>query len=136
MPDLRERLKAGAALGRFVGTAEGRQHMRNNGYRPEWQIVLALPNDPIRDVLARAQTYKPPVVLAVWFEDKGRFGFCNVEPNKEVKPGSGDQFGGTATVGMLLELLDQQTKGELRFGLKDWSGFGARGFTPSVLATV
>ncbi|MEV0004340.1 hypothetical protein AB0H28_18945 [Micromonospora sp. NPDC050980] len=136
MPDLRERLKAGAALGRFVGTVKGRQYMRENGYRPDWKIVVALPDDPIRDVLDRAQVYQPPVVLAVWFEDKGRFGFCNVVPNKEVTPGSGDQFGGTATVGMLLALLDEQTKGELSFGLKDWSGFGARGFSPSLLNAV
>jgi hypothetical protein len=136
MPELRERVKAGAALGRFVGTAKGREYMRENGYSPDWQIIVALPDDPIREVLDRAQAYEPPVVLAVWFEDKGRFGFCNVEPAKEVQPGSGDQFGGTSTVGMLLQLLDQQSKGELRFGLKDWSGFGARGFTPSVLGSV
>jgi hypothetical protein len=130
MSDLRERTRAAAALGRFVGTAAGRSLMLSNGYTPAMETVIALPDDTISDVMDRVTAYKPPVLVAVWRETNDKFTFIHVAPGQELSAGSGDQFSGKATIGMLAELMDKQESGRLRFKLTEWAGYEARGLMP------
>jgi len=127
MSDLRDRTRAAAALGRFVGTAAGRSLMISNGYTPSMETVIALPDDTISDVMSRVTAYTPPVLIAVWREAMNKFSFIHVAPGQEISAGSGDQFSGKATIGMLAELMENQKSGRLRFKLTEWADYEARG---------
>ena len=123
----RARVRAAAALGRYLGTPAGRQGFSDNSYQSGTQIVLALETDPIRDVVARVVEHSPPVLVAVYLEGQDRFGFLDLAPGSAVEASSDDEIRGGGTVGMLFAMMEAQQAGQgLTFRVTDWDRFTVR----------
>jgi len=129
MPELlKERMQAARALAGFLATPTGRRVFATNGYHSGKDVLLAISEEPIESVLNRVTTYSPPVVVAVWFEEEKQLDFVELSPGQERAFLKGDQFGGHATIGMLLRLMDTEKKKSITFRLTEWNTYMAKGF--------
>jgi hypothetical protein len=131
-----KRLSAAGALGRFIGTQEGRSFLASNGYVSDIPIVVALPEDSIHEVVARAREHTPPVVIAVWSEQTGKLQFVQVDPGSP-SDATGDEFSGQAAIGMLMDLFGGEGRDKLTFRITDfdWDRYVARSFPAAGLVS-
>ncbi|MFC8732195.1 hypothetical protein ACFT5B_07035 [Luteimicrobium sp. NPDC057192] len=101
-----ERAVALRAFSRYIGSREGRDHMKLNGYVSETPVVVAHEDEAVSSVMSRVQkTGHIPVLVCVHFPARtADLEFIELrpasEPSREHLP-----TGGSSTIGMLVDFF-------------------------------
>ncbi|HEY0168889.1 MAG TPA: hypothetical protein VGB75_17725 [Jatrophihabitans sp.] len=97
MSDRRDdRLRAGRALARHLGTPEGRELFQQNRVRNSDALLLVLDSDSTREVYQRIvkEVPEPPAALGIYFADSDRLVFMTLSPTRSTKPAESSSEGG------------------------------------------
>jgi len=97
------RLEAGRRLGRALATPEFRKTLTDGGYISGEEIVLALDDDSVDDVMTRVWKTKPPTVIAVYRQSDDRLRIMYARPGES---STEDSVTGSTTIGMLFDYID------------------------------
>ncbi|MFB7825887.1 hypothetical protein [Streptomyces hydrogenans] len=113
------RRKAAFAVARDLGRHETRALFEASGYRSDDEIVVVLESDTVESVFSRVRRHAPPVAVAIYWPDSGRLEYTSFKPGDETAGAtpSAEAVGGGATVGMLFDHTNRQSRGQYRFNL-------------------
>ncbi len=145
MSDRRDdRLRAGRALARHLGTPEGRALFQQNRVRNSDAFFLVLDSDTTRDVYQRIveRAPEPPAALGIYFPDTDRLAFMTLAPtlpSSSVRPSSEENpsglnghweddphdVHGDSTIGQLHEYMATTKRGSLSVVLNRTKGSSA-----------
>lgn len=109
MNDRDARLRAAALLARALGEPTFRRSFHKGGYRSAQEIVIALDDDSVDNVLAKCHHFAPPVLICVLNESQDQLRFLSAEPgNGSAEQDGSSAVGRTSSIGMLLEYLEDR----------------------------
>ncbi|WP_446041707.1 hypothetical protein [Streptomyces sp. SID1121] len=113
------RRKAAFAVARDLGKHETRMLFEASGYHSAQEIVTVLDSDTIEEVFSRVRRNQPPVAVAIFWSASERLEYTSFQPgDEETSLGvAREQIGGTATIGMLFEHAERQTRRQFQFNL-------------------
>jgi CHASE3 domain sensor protein len=112
-PVLVARRDASFQLTRFLRSQEGERVLDENGFDFEYALVLALSEDSLGDVMARAAKHPRPAVIAVYLSDSDstnvveHFALLGLTRDT-MRDAAESPLDGDATIGTLLQLIRKE----------------------------
>lgn len=116
-----ERQRAVRAFGKWMASPAGVRHIKAKNERSSTEILVADSEETLASVYNRAIDHRPPVEIAVWFEDRASMAFVSMRPAHESGPAdaSAMDLKQSTTIGMLADYAQQRRSVSFKFD--EWS---------------